>query len=110
MMQRARRPFQARAVRPAIIITLAVSCLTWPGLAAARPLAAPVKWAPELGPVPGAITNTAPALAGVSLGEHKSSLLLFWPAPAEGTAGSRISYQTSLSLRKNTWSKPSLVA
>ena|SRR5579863_5184987 len=112
MMRRARRPAQA------VTTALAVICLTGltgPGAATAtaspaRSLAAPVKWSPELGPVPGARTNTAPALADVSLGQHRSSLLLFWTGPAEGTAGFRISYQTSLNLRKNAWSKPSLVA
>ncbi len=69
-----------------------------------------MKWSPELGPVPGALTNTAPALAKVSLAQDRSNLLLFWTGPADGTAGFRISYQTSLSLRKNTWSRPTLVA
>ncbi len=108
MMRRASRPF--RAARPAVVTTLAVLCLSWPGLAAAAPAAAPVKWSPELGPVPGARTHTAPALANVSTGKDKSSLLLFWAGPADGSAGFHISYQTSLSLRKNTWSRPNLVA
>lgn len=118
-MRRATRPFLA-AARPAIITTLAAISLTAPALtpapaatataAPARPQAAPVRWDPELGPVPGALTNTAPALASVSLASHRSSLLLFWTGPAEGTAGFHISYQTSLNLRKNTWSKPNLVA
>ncbi|HXS66008.1 MAG TPA: hypothetical protein VN767_24415 [Streptosporangiaceae bacterium] len=107
-MHRASRPF--RAVRPAIVTTLAAICLIWPGLAAAAPQAAPVKWSPELGPVPGALTHTAPALANVSTGKKSSSLLLFWTGPADGSAGFHISYQTSLSLRKNTWSRPNLVA
>jgi hypothetical protein len=119
MMRRASRPVQT-AIRPAII-SLAALGLSWPGLAAAgagpsapaapaRPRVAPVKWALEFGPVPGAVTNTAPALADVSLGQHRSSLLLFWTGPAAGTAGFQISYQTSVNLRKNTWSKPNLVA
>jgi hypothetical protein len=108
MMRRDSRPF--RAVRPAIVTALATVCLTWPGLAAAAPQAAPVKWSPELGPVPGALTHTAPALAKVSTGKNSSRLLLFWTGPADGTAGFHISYQTSLSLRKNTWSHPALVA
>jgi hypothetical protein len=60
--------------------------------------------------VPGAKTNTAPALADVTLGKHQSRLLLFWTGPAAGADGSRISYQASLNLRKNTWSRPNLVA
>lgn len=113
MMRTARRPF--RAVRPVVVTALAAACLTWPGLATAAPAgpaapAAPVKWSPELGPVPGALTNTAPALANVSVGKNRSSLLLFWTGPADGNAGFRISYQTSLSLRHNTWTRPNLVA
>ncbi|HET7014062.1 MAG TPA: hypothetical protein VFI65_09130 [Streptosporangiaceae bacterium] len=107
-MRRASRSF--RAVRPAIVTTLTAICLTGPGLAAAAPQAAPVKWSPELGPVPGALTHTAPALANVSTGKTSSSLLLFWTGPAGGSAGFHISYQTSVSLRKNTWTRPTLVA
>jgi hypothetical protein len=110
-----------RVGRPVVVAITAAACLTWPGLAAAtaapaapaapaRPLAAPIKWSPELGPVPAAKTNAAPALADVTLGKHQSSLLLFWTGPADGTAGARISYQVSLNLRKNTWSRPKLVA
>jgi len=56
------------------------------------------------------LTHTAPALANVSVGKNRSNLLLFWTGPADGTAGFHISYQTSISLRKNTWSRPNLVA
>lgn len=114
MMRGTNRPFLP------VIASIALACLLGPGqallgpgqasAAPTRPQAAPVKWAPELGPVPGAITNTAPALADVSLAKHRSSLLLFWTGPAQGTSGFQISYQTSISLRKNTWSKPKLVA
>ena len=113
-MPQATRPLY-RAVFLAAAGVLVAFCLALPGsfdsVAAARPLiAAPVKWSPELGPVPQANTNTAPALANVSLGKHRSSLLLFWTGPKEGQAGFKISYQTSISLRKDTWSAPNLVA
>lgn len=111
-MRKACGPF--RVGRPVVVVITATACLTWPGLAAAtaaptRPLAAPIKWSPELGPVPRAVTN-ATALADVTLGRRRSSLLLFWTGPADGTAGAHISYQASLNRRQNTWSKPKLVA
>ncbi len=79
--------------------------------AAYRPAhAAPVTWSAELGPVPQATTHTAPALARVSLARKSSRLLIFWTGPKEGLAGFQISYQTSISLRKNVWSAPGKVA
>jgi hypothetical protein len=88
---------------------LAAACLALTGSAASA-ASVKVKWSAELGPVPGAKTATAPALADVSLGKHGSSLQLFWTGPADGTAGFHISYQTSISLRKDKWSSPGLVA
>ncbi len=109
----------SRAAFPAACV-LAAACLSWQGPAASAtagpaaprgpgaPLAAPVKWSPELGPVPAAKTNTAPALANVSQGKNRSNLLLFWTGPSD-PSGFEISYQRSISLRKDTWSPPAQV-
>lgn len=111
-----KRPL-TRAVFP-VACLLAAAGLTWPGSAAfaaagqsaaraprAPQAAAPVKWSAKLGPVPEAKTNTAPALADVSLGKNSSDLFLFWTGPSAGP-GFQISYQKSISLAKNTWSPP----
>ncbi|HET9894571.1 MAG TPA: hypothetical protein VFQ44_06515 [Streptosporangiaceae bacterium] len=99
----------ARAVFPATGI-LAAICLAaqLPATSAAAATAPPVKWSPRLGPVPGAKTSTAPALADVRLGTHRSDLFLFWTAPSD-PPGFKISYARSISLRKDTWSAPAQV-
>jgi hypothetical protein len=115
MMRNASRPYLTarRTLTGAIAVA---ACLTGAAgvstatAAPTRPQAAPVKWSPELGPVPGASTNTAPALADVSVGKNRSNLLLFWTGPADGTAGFHIAFSRSLSLRNNSWTKPGLVA
>lgn len=81
-----------------------------PAVAGPRaPMAAPVKWSAELGPVPNALTNTAPALATLSLPGRKTRLLLFW-TDANGSSGVfHIDVQTALRPRRNQWSRPALV-
>lgn len=80
------------------------------GAATATPMGAPVTWGAKHGPVPGASTHTAPALALLTVLPSKTTKrLLFWTGPREGSAGFGISYQTSISLRRNTWSSPVIV-
>lgn len=81
---------------------------TAPQVSRAPQSAAPVKWSAKQGPVPKAKTNTAPALADVSLSKNSSDLFLFWAGPST-KSGFQISYQRSISLTKNTWSSPLLV-
>lgn len=100
---------------------LAITGLAGPGMlgpaaaaptaptAPTAPQAAPVRWSAEKGPVPGAITNTSPALAAITLPSKASRLLLFWTGPRAVGAAFPISYQTSISLSKNKWSHPGLV-
>jgi hypothetical protein len=70
------------------------------------PFQGPVKWSSEMGPVPHALTNTAPALTVASI---TGQTLLFWTGPSQGKNGFEISYQTAISLAKNRWSAPDLV-
>jgi hypothetical protein len=115
-MPRARKPFIRAALPAAGLLALAglaapaaFSPATADPMAPHVPLGAPVKWSAEIGPVPGAATNTAPALADVSLPGKASALLLFWTGPADDNNGFRISYQTAINLAKNHWSLPALV-
>lgn len=73
------------------------------------PLSGPVTWSARLGPVPKADTHTAPALATITLPGGKTRRLLFWTGPVAGGGVFQISYQTSISLRRNLWSGPGLV-
>ena len=71
---------------------------------------AAVTWGPTRGPVPGAATHTAPALALLTVLPSKAKFrMLFWTGPGAGSAGFDISYQRSISLRHNTWSSPVIV-
>lgn len=113
-MPGASNPFPHAALRVATGV-LAITGLAWPGMlgsAAADPMtpqAAPVRWSAEKGPVPGAITNTSPALAAITLPNKTARLLLFCTGPRVVGAGFPISYQTSISLGKNKWSRPAQV-
>jgi hypothetical protein len=69
----------------------------------------PVKWSPELGPVPKALTNTAPALATITLPGRRTRLLLFWTKANASGSGFSIAFQSPIKFRHNLWSAPGLV-
>lgn len=73
------------------------------------PMGAPVKWSAELGPVPKALTNTAPALATITLPGRRTRLMLFWTKANASGGGFNIAFQNSINLRRNRWSAPGLV-
>lgn len=73
------------------------------------PLAAPITWSAEHGPVPKAGTHTVPALATITLPGSKTRRLLFWTGPAARGGGFQISYQAALNLQRNLWSAQAAV-
>lgn len=100
---------------PAMAGVLAAAGLALPGTLGAAtaapkvPLSGPVKWAGKQGPVPKAIAHTAPALTTIVLPNDTARRLLFWTGPSLSGNEFPISYQTSISLRKNLWTAPNLV-
>jgi hypothetical protein len=107
-MPRARKSLTRTAFPVATV--LAATGLAVPAtLAAAAPdtsFQGPIKWSSEMGPVRGALTNTAPAL---TVATPSGKTLLFWTGPSRGKNGFEISYQTAINLAKNQWSPPSVV-
>lgn len=100
---------------PVMTVVFAAAGLALPGTLGAAtaapkvPLSGPVKWAAERGPVPKAIAHTAPALTSIALSNGKTRRLLFWTGPSLRGNEFQISYQTSISLRKNLWTAANLV-
>jgi hypothetical protein len=108
-------PEGKKRLLPAMAGVLVAAGLTLPGTFAEAtaaptiPLSGPVKWSGERGPVPKAIAHTTPALTTIALSGRAARRLLFWTGPSLGRKDFQISYQTSISLKKNLWSTPSLV-
>jgi hypothetical protein len=108
-------PVVKKRLLPAVAGVLVAAGLALPGMfaaAAAAPASTrsgPVKWSGEGGPVPKAIAHTAPALTTIAVSSRGTRRLLFWTGPSLASKDFQISYQTSISLRKNLWSAPNLV-